>query len=263
MTILEKGMATRQEDHLIGERAAEFESQQVVMDQIMENGVAEYVKTLPNLSDAFDPEKHKPAENLHACLCCMDGRTPFGKHLPGSGILLSENEFKKSFINSGADSISSHDGCGAARKFAEENGLDVNLSDQIGKEWAEKMAREMGVEHIHLGVEGHHQERACYFDKTGKFNFGGVVGLPNGFIVSDLKGISKESSMDAIKLAIGIAFGDHGFGEYFLNEKNPFILIAVADEVREIEKMKDELTKLAEPFGTKVVVDGFLAPEGV
>lgn len=261
MTFSEIGLAAEKEEHSTADKAEAFEIDQPIIDQIMENGMAEYVKTLPNLVDAFDQEKHKPADGFNDCLCCIDGRTPYGKHLPGSGILLSDDEFRKSFKNSGADSISSHDGCGAAKKFAEENGLDASRSDEIGREWAEKMAIEMGVKHIHLPVEGAHRERVCYFDKTGKFNFGGVEGLPNGFIVSDLKGITKESSLDAIKLAINIALGDHGFGEKYLNDKNPFILIAVADKLKEIEAMKEDLRKIAEQFAGKVVIDGFVSPQ--
>jgi len=47
------------------------------------------------MADAFDLEKHKPAPELHRCVCCMDERTPIGVHAAGSGMLLSDADFAK------------------------------------------------------------------------------------------------------------------------------------------------------------------------
>jgi len=107
------------EDHSAEKREA-FEAQQTIMERIKEIGFAEYAETLPNLGDAFDLEKHKPADNLHCCICCMDERTPYGVHSAGSGILLTDADFDAYFKKSGADSISSHDGCGAAKLYAKK-----------------------------------------------------------------------------------------------------------------------------------------------
>jgi hypothetical protein len=125
------------------------------------------------------------------------------------------------------------------------------------------MARRLGLTHVHLSLEEEkpfHYARVCYYDRTGKFNYRGVEGLPAGFVVSDLNGISKESSLASVKLAMSIAFGDHGPAG-LLSEENPFILVAVANTEEQLEALKTQLTKLAESFGTKVVVDGFLSPK--
>ena len=123
------------------------------MKKISEVGFASYAETLPDLSNAFDLERHKPSEQSHRCVCCMDERTPFGVHAAGSGILLSEKDFDKYFKESGGDSISSHEGCGAAKIYAERMGFNVADADRIAREWAERKAKEKGVPHIYLTVE--------------------------------------------------------------------------------------------------------------
>ena len=85
--------------------------------------------------------------------------------------------------------------------------------------------------------------------------------MPNGFVVSDAKGISRKSFLESVKLAINIAFGEHGFGKELLNKENPFVLVAIANTPEELENLKQELTEMAKSFGDNVIVDGFVAPE--
>jgi len=259
MTDIEKG-SIGVEEHSAEEKLEIFEAQQEVMKKISEVGFANYAETLPNLSDAFDLEKHKPAEDVHKCICCMDERTPFGVHSAGSGILLSEEDFDKYFEESRADSISSHDGCGAAKLFAKKMGLEGD-PDAIAREWAEKKAKEKGVPHVHLGVEKpFHFARVCYYDATGKFNYDGVEGLPEGFVVGR-KYMNKDSSLAEAGVAKDIIFGDHGFGEELLNAENPFMFVAIADTEKEVEALKKELEEFSKDMGDSIVVDGFVAPK--
>jgi len=256
MTTLERGLATSEKEQKI----EVFESQQEIMKKISEIGFADYVEKLPNLSDAFDLENHKPSENFHRCICCMDERTPYGVHSAGSGILLSDKDFDAYFLKSGSDSISSHDGCGAAKIYAKKMGLDVNDSDRIAREWAEKKAKEKGVPHIHLAVEKpFHYARVCYYDGTGRFNYEGVEGLPEGFVVGR-KYMSKESSLNECEVAKNIVFGSHGFGEELLNQENPFLFIAVSETKEKLEELKKELAELVGQFSAEVAVDGFVFP---
>ena len=248
------------EEHSADEKLEIFEGQQEVMNKIKEMGFANYAETLPNLPDAFDLEKHKPAENVHRCVCCMDERTPYGVHSAGSGILLSDKDFDKYFQESGSDSISSHDGCGAAKLYAKKMGL-VGNPDLIAREWAEKKAKEKGVPHVHLGVERpFHFARVCYYDGTGKFNYDGINGLPEGFVVGR-KYMSKDSSLAEVGVAKDIIFGDHGFGEELLNAENPFMFVAIADTEKEMAAFKKELLELTDSLGDNVVIDGFVAPK--
>lgn len=256
-------MTTSEMEHstIENEKVEAFEDQQEIMRTISEVGFASYAESLKNLSNAFDLEKHKPAENLHRCICCMDERIPDGIHSAGSGILLSDRDFDAYFEKSGADSISSHTGCGAAKIYAEKMGLDISDSDRIGREWAEIKAKEKGVPHIHLEVEKpFHYARVCYYDGTGRFNYKGVDGLPAGFVVGR-KYMSVSASLAEAGVAKNIIFGHHGFGKDLLNEGSPFLFVAVADTEEEMERLKAELSEFAKPFSKEIVVDGFVAPK--
>ena len=59
------------ENHITEEVRGAFLAAQDVMEQIRRESFANHVEKLPNLSDAFDLEKHKPAENIHRCICCI------------------------------------------------------------------------------------------------------------------------------------------------------------------------------------------------
>ncbi|MEI7425098.1 MAG: hypothetical protein WCK10_03205 [Candidatus Staskawiczbacteria bacterium] len=249
------------EGHHHEEKIEVFEDQQEIMKKIREIGFAKYAETVQDLPDAFNLEKHKPAENINNCICCMDERTPYGLHSAGSGILLSKEAFDDYFEKSGAKSISSHTGCGAAKLFVEKMGL-AGDPDVIAREWAEQKAKEKGVPHIHLEVEKpFHFARVCYYDGTGKFNYKGVEGLPAGFVVGR-KHMTKEASLAEGNVAKNIIFGDHGFGEEFLNKENPFMFVAVGETEQQTEELKSELIELTKSFGDSVVVDGFVNPKG-
>ena len=242
------------------EKAEAFEQQQAIMERIKEMGFARYVETLPNLGDAFDLEKHKPVDNLHKCVCCMDERTPYGVHSAGSGILLSDADFDQYFKKSGADSISSHTGCGAAKLYAEKMGL-AGDPDAIAREWAERKAKEKGIPHVHLDVEKpFHFSRVCYYDGTGRFNYNGVQGLPAGFVVGR-KFMNQDSSTAEGGVAKDIIFGHHGFGEELLTKENPFLFVAIGENIGAVNKLKKELEILTAKFGNKVAVDGFVVPK--
>lgn len=247
------------EDKLTREKTEAFEQQQEVMEKIYEVGFDKYANSLPNLKSAFDLEKQKPAENLHRCICCMDERTPYGLHSAGSGILLSEKDFDEYFKKSGADSISSHTGCGAAKIYAEKMGLSGD-TDAIGREWAERKAKEKGVPHIHLEVEKpFHDARVVYYDGTGKFNYDGVEALPAGFVVGR-KYMDKQASLAECAVAKNIIFGGHGLGDQLLNKENPFLFVAIGDTKEEVERLKKELAEVVASFGGSVSIDGFVRP---
>ena len=188
------------EDHHSSEKLEVFVSQQEIMQKIGEAGFAKYAESLPNLADAFNLEKHNASDGLCHCICCMDERTPYGVHSAGSGILLSDKEFDEYFEKTGADSISSHTGCGAAKLYAEKMGL-VGDPDVIAREWAERKAKEKGVPHIHLEVEKpSHYARVCYYDGTGRFNYQGV-NLPVGFVVNR-GNLNKEASLNISTISL-------------------------------------------------------------
>ena len=242
------------------EKLEAVKAQQEIVKIVKETGFSNYAETLDDLPSAFDLEKHRPVEEMHRCICCMDERTPYGVHSAGSGILLSDKDFDKYFKESKADSISSHNGCGAAKLYAKKMGFDVKDADRIGREWAEKKAKEKNVPYIHLEVDkSFHYARVCYYDGTGKFNHAGVKGLPAGFVVGR-EYMSKNSSVDESRIAEEIISTHIDPDEEPLNSENPFLFVVVAETKEEMEKLKEELFGLVGYLGDKVLIDGFIAP---
>lgn len=240
--------------------------EQEMMKKIQKEGFADFAEGVPNLTDAFDLEKHEPAEGLRRCLCCMDERIATGLHSAGSGILLSEKDFEELCKTAKLDSISSHRGCGAAKifagtergkAFAKERGLSLDDPDAIGATWAREMAEKLDIPYIYLEPEeSHHTARACYYDDTGTFN--NLDGLPKGFVIGR-KHMSKEACLAEVQVAKKIASGDHGFGPDFFTKENPFLLVAIGSTQEEADVLKEELENL--DLGEDVVIDSFVAPK--
>lgn len=252
---------TAHENHGAEKKEA-FEKQQIIMEKINKIGFAHYTETLPNLKDAFDLNKHK-LENHSRCVCCMDEGTPEGIHSAGSGILLSEEDLETYVRVAQPDAISSHDGCGAGKLYCRAHGLPEKNSDQIAREWAEDKAKKYNLPHIHVSTAdmkrptGFHDARVCYYDATGKINNDSSAGLPKGFVISRAY-MKKENCLAEASVAMDIIFGDHGLGE-LLTEKNPFVIIAVAKNEKELEEIKKEITELKNPYGDRVRFGAFLA----
>ena len=234
-----------------------FNKEQPLFDKIYLNGFASYAESLENLKNAF--------EGNDFCLRCIDEGTPGGVHSAGSGILRNKEEVIAELKASGIKKITSHDGCGAAGIFAASHGLDASKSDDYGKEWSSSIAKELGIPYEHIGFsemnrpEKFHVARAAYYDKTGKFDYSKVKELPSGFIVNS--GIQEStSSLSDVELAFKIAIGSHGSGD-LITEENPFLFVAVADNEEDLELLKSDLNKIKESLGSRVRVEGFLAPK--
>ena len=234
---------------------------------------ADIAERILEYNDAFDLEQHKTAGEYGRCLCCMDERVGTGLHAAGSGILLPEEDFFKLCKEAGIDSLSDHVGCGAVAifagseagiKFARERGIDINDTDLIGKTWSmemaekltEKLKRKIDYTHLEPKEHDHSSARVCYYDKTGRFN--NTNGLPKGFVVGR-KYMSKDASLSEVGVAKNIMWGDHGVGPDFFTKENPFLLVAIGESSKEVEKLKKELASLA--LGETVLVTGFVAPK--
>jgi hypothetical protein len=266
------GAASLHEKNHEEEKKSAFERQQAIMDKIREVGFARYAETLPNLKDAFDLAKHQPEAGIKKCGCCMDEGTPWGVHAAMQ--LLSEEEFDEWFKKNQPTHLSTHDGCGAesllAKRLSEEQGIDFSEAKIIAAGWIKAKAEKYGVELIHIPSEkmkrpkDFHDARVCYIDATGKFNYEGVAGLPDGFTITDSFSTLEPTLLQA-GVAEAIIFGDHGYGNdgKLLNEENKFVFVAIANSWEELEKMKDELAefKFANSLGKEITIDGFVAPE--
>lgn len=208
---------------------------------------------------------------------CMDGRTPGGVHLAGSGVLLG---LEKALLFAGQveqkygrlEAVTYHRDCGAAALVAKETGGDPFA---LAKTFAEDFARSLDIEAVYEveneGWEGFHHERVVYYDGTGRFNWKGVKGLPVGFVISrayldfDIEYAKKE-----LETALDIALkphngGGHGFGEMFTSEL-PLLVIVLAESRSRLGELKAEAESVVEELPgasrSRVRVDGYLKKKG-
>jgi hypothetical protein len=192
------------------------------------------------------------------CVCCMDERIKAPKHAPREGL-----------------AISWHKGCGAVKLYCKKNNIPVEHVDREAKAWAEKLAarisqetgRKVGVMEMKIENPKFHYARACYYDRTGKFNNKRAknLPLPEGFIVGR-DHMSETSALGEVGVAIDIMFGEHGLGK-LLTHEDPFILVAVGQtqeevvsSMKELEKIRDEKTAANPDLANRIVVQGFVRP---
>lgn len=250
------------------------------MEFLWKNGSKQYFqKNFPNLQAVFLKE-------TTAVVCIDEGcahKDYNGKGkltVAGAGILLSaisEEErvqiVAEMFTRSGIQNITSHGGCGAVglaykRDFPDSNPTLQELED-YGKKWTEKVAAEMGrmgrearAEHIPAEEMERpaefHTARAVYFDGVGGFNPNKEIGLPMGFVISR-RFLPDKYAAEELKVAVNIAFGQHGFGKMF-TEKSPFMVVPLAGNETDLESLKEEIKNAlgsSENF-SKIKIDGLV-----
>ena len=236
-----------------------------VMARIVEGGMQAYAESLPNIDKAFGLQD--------MILRCMDGRTPGGVHLAGSGILLGLGgavkfaEEVKRLCGKKVEEIGWHKDCGAAAAYAKEYG---GTADDNARQFAERLASKLGIGSIEVknsAQASFHPERAIYFDGTGIFDPSQVEELPTGFIISrayldfDIEYAKRE-----LAIALDIALkphdqGGHGFGEKF-TAQSPLLLIIVARDSEQMNELKteaqDTIRNLPKADHARVRLDGFI-----
>lgn len=229
---------------------------------VRKNGAAEYVRAhVPDIAQAFQLKDR-------ACRCIDEG-TPGGIHLAGAGCLLSSAEALATVKEAAVSGIYSHAGCGAAARAAKEQGIPPDGVEQFAQDHARALAEAAQVPYL-----GHiqkkelkrppeaHVARVVYYDGTGRFDPSQVKELPKGFVVSR-RYLRGDYAAEEVTVSAGIATGDHGFGRRITNEE-PFMVIVVgdpSDPAYTVEALTKEVEGVAQHYGGRVVVDGFVAPE--
>jgi len=238
------------------EKEKAFAEHQEASRHIKSDGMEKYVKSLKDPKGAFELKEGR-------CVHCIDERTPGGLHSAGSGILRPKEQVIEEYRKAGVTKVTAHANCGAAKLYCKKNGIDEDQADKLAREWAEDIAKALGVPYEYLdyeqmtGPKGFHIARAAYYDRTGSFNTG--EGFPPGFVIS--RGIQgKDDSLAELAISLSIAFGDHGYAE-LLTEESPFFVVVVGKTEHDLSEMKREIAELAHPYGNRVLVDGFVAPE--
>jgi hypothetical protein len=135
--------------------------------------------------------------------------------------------------------------------------------DEVAIEQAKRMATELNVPY-----KGHltdlrrpaafHHARVVYVDATGRFNPARLPALPPGFVVSR-RYMTPKQAVEEVRLAMSIAFGEHGFGDRF-SSRGPLLIIPIGDATEhdyDLDVLQHELADISDE---RVRVDGFRMP---
>lgn len=270
-----KNMADKNEKGLAEAKKEVWENSGAEASLLLEKGAQNYFKKeFPDLNQAFVKE-------IDTVVCIDEGCahkdiTGKGKlNIAGGGILLparSESdrlEIAVKFFNElGVKNITSHEGCGASKlAFVRDNPGSKPTPEQVNeyaKMWAEKLAQKMGATAYDIPLAEmerpaeFHNARVLYFDTVGGFNPNKEKGLPIGFVISR-RHVPSEYALEELKVAVDIAFGDHGFGELF-NDKNKFVIIPLAKDAASLRAAEAEIENALagnENF-SKIKIDGVI-----
>ncbi len=223
--------------------------------------IAAVIEKIPGFKEAFDHELDT--------LDCSDGRVVSGPKLglAGEGIVADSQE--KEIVAAALIrqrerlgrplTITGHEGCGAAALMYP--GPD---SDRHGYQGAKDLAEKTGnqykeVDHSQF-ISPVHNERLLLVEATGHFDAANWENFPPQFISSaPFLGLSGAYLQKELPALTGIALGDHGLGERFTTEA-PFYIIISANNETELKQLTAIAAETLKPFGDRVKVDGFIAP---
>jgi hypothetical protein len=236
-------------------RRSHWERVQSTVDALAGHGMQEYVNALPFSEGAFSLTDR--------LIRCIDGRVRGGLRLAGSGIGIGLAKARQFAEAGGATGVTFHRDCGAAALWAREQGLAAEDATQYAREFAEKLAGELGVpcsEAWLEGEEGFHDELVVYYDGTGRLDPSRVRLLPRGFVINRrLLDFDVPYALQQVEIAVGIALGEHGFGERF-TPQTPLRLIPIGVDGNHRKHLAAELQPWQAAHRGRVVIDGLVAP---
>jgi hypothetical protein len=222
---------------------------------------------------------------------CMDGRVMANGALglAGSGILLPRDPVtdlpKQEYLDNLAAMAKEgkltkltwhrgHGGCGAAKLALKAVG-NANPSEEeigwaakdfavrLGKKLSEMSGKKIKVEEA--AAEGHHGERGAYIDMTNRLDLISHMEtqwqLPNGFTMNPRLSNDLDYVTAEVKVAISIAFGDHGLGEKEFTSENPFFVTIVNTResplsAKDLEKKIGDMIRKEYPkFADKIRIE--------
>lgn len=257
-----------------------------IIEPILKNGFDSYLNSEASTKSAFDKSFVKGNS-----ICCIDERVKEeGLHSAGSGIAyilgyldqanqktikqiiaLAVERAVADFKNFNPSKIFTHEGCGAENlvhgKLREVYGNDkmdsLTEPSQLGIYWANEMANALNIEYagrLPVEPEAFHIARVIYYDATGLFTHRLVKEkkIPEGFVLSR-RHMNKDQCIAETNVAIGIATGDHGFGELInASGDNQLLLVGIGNpDIAELseEKINAELEGIASNYHGKVIVN--------
>lgn len=157
--------------------------------------------------------------------------------------------------------IARHCNCGAEKISGKSNEEISKFHNSLKHVLAEKIKeRRLDIEVLEISMmdincaegknlDGIHDERAFYFTRDVLiFNPSKTNELPRGFVFSGEASDSRDYRILKMVVALGIAFGDQGFGEVRFLTQQPFLLIAVGKNEKEQFVAQTELIEAKQKF---------------
>jgi hypothetical protein len=188
----------------------------------------------------------------------------------GSGMLLGTSweaavDESVEFINRlkdggvAVEAIADHEHCGAAEVKADQIGREGE-ADELYEEFAKEVADFAGIKHISAPLsrpETHHDATAVYFTNTPFHPLAAFMErdkdktpLENGFVISRFA-LDERPALNDLKMAIGIALGEHGLGNFSVDNPLKVVVVGSRDELK---TLGGEVNSVAEEFGDVVRV---------
>ncbi len=245
-----------------------WQDSQNIFSEIYKSGIKKYLRKVPALKKAFLLHDYS--------VRCIDEGTPGGIHIAGSGILLSTKEKKTELKKvvaelkrAGVDGVYSHEGCGAAKLYAETIMKEPDKDRGYAIDWAKELSTIIDVPY-----KGHiaelarpkefHNARIIYYDGSGKFDPFKIKEIPDGFIISRYY-LDQKYSKEELKIAISIALGHHGFGNKFTKD-SPLIIAPIEGSENKtlylsLRQLETEVKDVSLQFGERIFVKGFKEPK--
>ncbi len=213
-------------------------------------------------------------------VCCIDERITDGDgiRIPGSGILMQENDLLDSLHYAGVSSVTSHTRCGAVRasllsqlQLTNPNTTAAMITEDQVEEAAKHFAKDLACK-LNVPYEGHlafdgegmtgpsdvHIARMTFYDGTNSLNTTLLQHiLPPAFVVSRNFHPLREAQR-AVEVSFNIALHS-GFGAR-ITEDEPFFVVAVARSEAQREKLCDELAPLLRKHGALMRCDSIVSP---
>jgi hypothetical protein len=216
-----------------------FKSQEMAMVKIGQS-LQQFVDDLA----ARDKEVIFGERQAELCACCIDERVratsvqELGFRAAGAGILLGKEQAQQLWHELGIVKVLAHKGCGAAKLYCQEQGIDTDNTDQIAadvlKAWADEAGLQFGWAEM-ADYEFHPARMAIV--STGRFNQSSVT--PQAFAITP--NMSAANIVDDAKLSWAIAAGDHGLADRFTTQ-NPFVIATIVPA--EQQQLANEVEQL-------------------
>ncbi|MBI2601227.1 hypothetical protein HYW42_04685 [Candidatus Daviesbacteria bacterium] len=218
-----------------------------------ETGGNDPLRGLGTFQRRFDslPDRGRAFSLQDQILRCIDEGTVGGVHLAGSGLFYRDKI--GSDFRGRVHGVYSHEGCGAAKLFAQTHGIQVENTDGVGDQEAKEIAGILQVPYLgRIPAEGMmrpreiHVARAVYYVGSREFD-PAAINLPPGFVINREMISDASYALAEVELATQIAQGEHGFGDSFTGE-TPLFIVAVSDRKTHsvpLERLAEELTDLS------------------